>query len=236
MTQITVKRRFHGPADSGNGGYSAGLLATTLGDGAAVEVTLRMPPPLDVPMDVIPTSDGSADLSWQGHLIAQARRTTLDSCTVPEVSVAAAAAAESSYSGLIEHPFPGCFSCGPERSPEDALRLFPGPVSEGLVACTWTVQPWGVDPACLWAALDCPSGWATGLEGRPAVLGRLTAQVLALPASGEQCVVVGQGLGREGRKAFGASAVRGVDGRVLAHARAVWIEVDPTTIRPPTAD
>lgn len=233
MSRLTVARRFHGPDDSGNGGFTAGAFATAFSVGP-VEVTLRMPSPLDVAMDVVATDDDGAELRWNEHLIAQAQCSSLEPCAVPEVSVDAASAAESSYSGLIEHPFAGCFTCGPDRSTDDALRLFPGPVGEGLVACTWTVQPWAVDPVCLWAALDCPSGWSTGLEGRPAVLGRITAEVLELPRAGERCVVVGQSVGRDGRKAFAASAVRGADQRLLAHARAVWIEVDPTTVRPPS--
>ena len=39
---VRIDRRFRGPADSANGGYAAGLLASFL-DGPA-EVTLRLPP------------------------------------------------------------------------------------------------------------------------------------------------------------------------------------------------
>ena len=59
---IVVPGRFCGPPDTGNGGYTAGLLAARTGlagkdgidglggltgDGAAVRVTLRQPPPLE---------------------------------------------------------------------------------------------------------------------------------------------------------------------------------------------
>jgi hypothetical protein len=29
------------------------------------------------------------------------------------------------------HPFPTCFTCGPDRAPGDGLRIFPGPLSHG---------------------------------------------------------------------------------------------------------
>src|SRR5688500_18642922 len=48
---ITIGRRYRGPLHSGNGGYSAGLLAQFV-DGPA-EVTLRLPPPLERPLRVV---------------------------------------------------------------------------------------------------------------------------------------------------------------------------------------
>ncbi len=33
----------------------------------------------------------------------------------------------------------------------------------------------------MWAALDCPGGWAVPLEGRPYVLGALAVRVDSLP-------------------------------------------------------
>ena len=48
---IVIDRRFRGPDDSGNGGYSAGLFALEHG-GDVVEVTLRLPPPLETPLEL----------------------------------------------------------------------------------------------------------------------------------------------------------------------------------------
>ncbi len=64
------------------------------------------------------------------------------------------------------------------------------------------------------------------------VLGRMTARVDALPHVDDTCVVMGQLLGRDGRKAFTATTLYDGDGRVLARAKAVWIEVDPAAIAP----
>jgi hypothetical protein len=43
--QVVIDKRFRGPRDSGNGGYSCGALAGFL-EGQAAEVTLRLPPSL----------------------------------------------------------------------------------------------------------------------------------------------------------------------------------------------
>jgi hypothetical protein len=71
--------------------------------------------------------------------------------------------------------------------------------------------------------MDCPGGWAIGLEDRPYVLGRLAARVDALPAAGDGCVVMGALVAEDGRKAHVLSTVYGSDGAVLALARATWI-------------
>jgi hypothetical protein len=46
---VIIQSRYNGPPGSGNGGYCAGVWATNCGLTAdALEVTLRMPPPLEV--------------------------------------------------------------------------------------------------------------------------------------------------------------------------------------------
>ncbi|HET8969672.1 MAG TPA: hypothetical protein VFN19_01325, partial [Candidatus Nanopelagicales bacterium] len=101
----------------------------------------------------------------------------------------------------------------------------------GWVATTWVPDaslagPDGrVPPELVWAALDCPGGWTSDLGDRPMVLGRITAAVDALPEPGDRCIVVGQRLGVDGRKAFTASTAYDSDGRVLGHAESTWIAV-----------
>jgi hypothetical protein len=75
----------------------------------------------------------------------------------------------------------------------------------------------------MWAALDCPGGWAAPQDVRPYVLGQMTARIIALPAAGEACVAMGELLGEEGRRAFVRTAVYSPTGHVLAHARATWV-------------
>jgi hypothetical protein len=149
------------------------------------------------------------------------------------VSWADAQAAADGYEGGTDHPFPTCFSCGPARAPGDGLRLRPGrvPGGSGEYACPWTPAP-GVDLETVWAALDCPGGWASGIAGRPMVLGTMTARVHAMPMAGHPHVVVAWQRGSSGRKHLSGTALYAADGRLLAHAEATWIAVDPDTIRP----
>ena len=58
-TTLTIARRFNGPPDSGNGGYSCGAFAVATRQD--LRVRLRAPPPLDVPMAV---ERGTADDTW----------------------------------------------------------------------------------------------------------------------------------------------------------------------------
>jgi len=231
---LTIDRRFCGPPTSGNGGYVSGRLAAYLHTEQPVQVTLRRPPPLDAALEVTATADGVA-ARFDGELVAEATPTTLDVDPVEPVSFARAAQAALGYRGLDAHPFPTCFACGTARTPPDGLGLHPGAVEgrPGVTAAPWTPLPEQVDDdgavgrALVWSALDCPGGWTVDLAGRPAVLGRMTAVVDATPPAGERCVVMGALLGTDGRKAYTATTLFDGDGRVLARAHAVWLEIDP---------
>lgn len=219
----------------------------------AVEVTLRRPPPLDTELSVAEEAgDGEAGagerpararLEHDGEVVAEARCTDRPLAPVDRVDPDAAEAAMADYPGHRTHPFPECFACGPARGPGDGLRIFPGPVPgrRDTVASTWTphaslaesgdVVDTGLERvgvATTWAALDCVGGWSEDLEGRPCVLGRMTARVDALPVVGEVHVVVGHRLRVDGRKTFTASTLYDSDGRVVATAEHVWIAVDPS--------
>ncbi|MBA3619289.1 MAG: hypothetical protein H0W56_06820 [Acidothermales bacterium] len=233
---LTVPQRFSGPPRSANGGYLAGRLARHL-DGDAAVVTLRQPPPLEAPMRVESTGTG-ARLLFGGALVAEADPTTLpEDDLVEPVSFAQAEAAAAAYAGRFAHPFPSCFVCGVDRDAGDGMLLAPGPVPErpGTVAAAWVPDAslgmaGEVAPEFVWAALDCPGGWAVDLVGRPMVLGRMTAALDAVPYVGERCVVMGQARRAEGRKTFTATTLYDGDGRVLARAVAVWITVDPAML------
>jgi len=230
---LTIDRRFNGPPDSANGGYLSGRLAALLGGGRSgaepIAVTLRKPPPLAAPMTVVEDAPGLR-LEQAGVLIAEAAPADLTGAAVEAVAADQAAAAARHYGGLVEHPFPTCFVCGPARPARDGLGLQPGLLADraDTTAARW--QPdasladgGAVRPEFVWAALDCPGGWTVDLVGRPMVLGRMTAQVRAVPQVGEPCVVMGRLNGRDGRKAFTTTTGYGADGRVLGQADAVWI-------------
>ncbi len=230
---IVVERRFRGPQDSGNGGWVSGALAAHV-DGPA-EVTLRRPPPLEVPLEVAPSPDGDGVvLLADGEVVAEAAPHVGELDWPPFVSPERAAEASRHYGGHREHMFPGCFTCGTERAEGDGLRIFAGPVegADHQVAAIWTPSATlrGDDgelpDPIVWAALDCPSVWAWLGDGTVALLGRMTARIERRPVVGEPHVVVGQGTGSEGRKRFGAAAVYGPDGERCAVSGTTWITVE----------
>jgi hypothetical protein len=242
---LTVPSRYNGPPDSGNGGYVAGRVAAVLlaalgrapvGPGSPwVEITLRLPPPLDVELSsVLDHETAALTVSAAQAVVAEAR--VLDAppevaTPVQPVPLEQARAAHSRYGGLQAHPFPTCWVCGPQRPVGDGYHLRPGAVDADRTACVWTVDDSATEPdgtvaaAAVWAALDCPGAWTALVDGRPIVLGRMAAHVLDIPVAGEQCVVMGQRLASEGRKTFTLTSVYGQDGRGLGHAAATWIAV-----------
>jgi hypothetical protein len=213
---VIIPAPFNGPPGSGNGGWSAGAFVAASGIAGPAEVTLRQPPPLATPLTV---ADGEVR-DPAGRLIAQVRAADAVPEAVPPVTLDAARAASAAYPGIADHPFPGCYVCGPDRA--DGLRIFPGPLPDGRTAAPFTA-PAEVDLATVWAALDCPGGWTVLGPGRPYVLGRVAAVVDALPAPGDECVVTGVADGVEGRKARVRTALYDPDGRLLGRAAATWI-------------
>lgn len=223
MTSLVIDARHNGPPGSGNGGWTSGLVAGAVGavDGL-VEITLRKPPPLETALTVTATADGWAVHDPEQALIASVTRRPDDIPAVPPVSRTEALAASGRYPGHTDHPFPTCFVCGPQRP--DGLRIFPGRLPDGRTAATFLV-PTDVSPAVVWAALDCPGGWAVIDRDQAFVLGRYAVSVDALPEPDDECVVVGEPVRREGRKALVRSSLYAPDGNLLARAEATWIAV-----------
>jgi hypothetical protein len=217
---VIIASRFNGPPNTGNGGYSAGLFASALParPGRAVEVTLRRPPPVDVPF----TAEGGEVRDPAGELVAEVREIEPFTAIVPAVSSAEARRASAAYPGFTDHPFPTCYVCGPQRT--DGLGIFPGPTADGRTAAPF-LAPREVDPPTVWAALDCPGGWSIIAPGRPYVMGRMAAVVPAVPESGDECVVVGATIDVSGRKALVHSTLYGPSGSVLGYARATWLAI-----------
>lgn len=224
-SEIVIPSRFNGPPGSANGGYASGLLAAHV-EGEA-EVTLRLPPPLDTPLAVVREGE-RVELRDGERLVAEAEPASLDGLDVPApVSLPEADLASRSFAGFVHHAYATCYVCGPDRS--DGLSLYPGPVAgrDGLVATPWIPRE-DATPELVWAALDCPSGWAVDDFQREGILlGRLAVRILELPSAGEPHVVLGWPRGVEGRKRFAGSALFTAAGELLASARSTWIELRP---------
>jgi hypothetical protein len=229
-SSIVIQRRFCGPPDSGNGGYSCGVLAR--GAEGPIEVTLRKPPPLERAL-AVSRADGGKTLLFHGTtLIAEAVEAALDLEVPAPVSLQAAEVASVDFPWKTSHAFPMCFTCGPAN--EGGLKIFSGPVpGRNVFAGPWvpssTLPTDGglIAPEIVWAALDCPGGvgaWMTKpIVEAIGLLGRMTADIARRPAPGEACVALGWRLGVEGRKVFAGSALYSADGELLGRSRQTWI-------------
>lgn len=216
--ELVIDRKFRGPTTSANGGYTCGLLSSFFPE--PVEATLRLPPPLERPLEVV-TND-RVELRDGEALVAHAEPAELE-LDVPDPVSFEEAAAAALPEGDRDSVFPECFVCGWAR--DDGLQIYAGSVDgQDLVAATWMPRNDVIAPEFVWAALDCPGAYAVqfGERGNP-VLGRLAARVEHLPHPGERCVVMAWPLGEEGRKLYAGSALFGEDGRILGSARATWI-------------
>jgi hypothetical protein len=240
MTQeIWIDRRFHGPPDSGNGGYTCGVVAAEV-DGPA-EVTLRLPPPLETPLRIEPTGDGGVRAFDGDALVAEGARRGEDlGIDVPDpvaIADAEAAGADAWFAHHSEeHPFPTCFVCGPRREHGDGLHILVGPLDgRHESADAWTPAPeladgdGAVRPEFVWAALDCSGGIGSFGEdlagGNPYVLGRLAVSIRGPVHAGEPHAVLGWRVGRDGRKLAAGSAIYAADGELVGLGRATWIQL-----------
>jgi hypothetical protein len=230
VTRITIPRRFNGPLESGQGGYTASLAAGFLV--GAVEVSLRRPVPLDTPLEVAREGEWSVRVLDGDALIAEGRAAPEFELEVPApVSRDEARHARDDYRGLAHGLFSPCFVCG--RARDDAFGVFSGPVDgRELVASPWTPPDWTADseghvlPEFIWAALDCPTCFALYPSGElpMSILGRLTARIDAPVAVGEEHLAIAWPLEAEGRKRHAGAAVLSSAGETLAVAQALLIE------------
>jgi hypothetical protein len=232
-----IARRFNGPPDSGQGGYSCGLVAERIGGTASV--SLRRPPPLERPLEVRRSDDGSVALLDGEDVVADGAPAELE-LDVPEpVAMEEAQRAAGNSPWIDRHPFPSCFGCGPDRSQDEAIAVIMGEVEgRDVHASVWTPHPdfaghgGAVTPLFMWAALDCPTSSRACLDAAaPCVLGRLTARVLAPARAGEPHSVTSWLIGRDGRKRYGGAAIHTADGECCGYSEGLWIELrDPSVV------
>jgi hypothetical protein len=234
--KILVASRFCGPPTSGNGGYSSGLVAQLVPSPA--ECTLRKPIPIERELRAETRVDGGAVL-LDGEEVVIDAAALIGDFEVPRsfpLEYASKIDSREMSPAFHNHPFPTCFTCGPERNEGDGLRIFPSPIrsstSEFWVSL-WTPSAEFADasnsvrPEIVWAALDCPTGFAAGFpyEGT-LVTGRLGVAIDKPVIAGEQHVIVSRKSGAEGRKHHAVAALYGPSGELRARARATWIKLN----------
>lgn len=225
---LTVEARFCGPPGCGNGGYVCGLIGAALD--RTVTVRLNRLVPLDVPLQLVSSGDDEWRLLHEGQGIARVRADTLQLEVPAPPGYVQALDATLHYRGFDNHPYPGCFVCGPARGRGDGLRIFAARLPGSSIACAaWMPdaslagKDGKVAPEFIAAALDCPGYFALDAGPGGWLLGEYTAHVDRCVHVDEPCVVIGWPLGSEGRKHVVGTALFDEDGELAAMARGVWI-------------
>jgi hypothetical protein len=231
---IRIARRFCGPPDSGNGGYSSGMLASLLA--TTCECTLRKPIPLERDLQTESSAE-VARLIDAGEVIIEAVPAKIGIAEQDPISLKEAEQAAGQSPAFRNHPFPTCFTCGPERKAGDGLRIFPGRIATDAQAAALFAAPWTPDPSLtsggaivrpefVWAAMDCPTGFAAGFPWLGTlVTGRLAVEQLLPVYPLRTYVVMSWSMGSEGRKYYAGAGLYGPDGELCAKARATWIKI-----------
>lgn len=238
---VTIPSRYNGPPTSGHGGYTAAMAAQPLQ--GAVAVDLRRPIPLERPLRRTLLEDGSTELRDGDVLIAEARETTLTFDIPPAPGWEESTQASARYAGFRFHPFDTCFGCGPRRAEGDGLRIFSGPRAQGDgLAAPWVphrslaAQDGRVPPAMIWAAMDCPAGWATEPfvrehfpDGAHGITAQFAARIDGPVHAGRRYTTLGWLLRTEGRKLHTATALYDEDGTPVAVGSALMVVLLPRT-------
>ena len=236
MTTLSFGRRFRGFESGALGGYAAGAVVAGRIDGPA-EVNLRSLPPMGRELQVSAQGDDG------GLALLDGETRVLEAKPAPfELQVPAppglAEAKEAGHRLMhdeLGHPYPSCFTCGPDREPGDGLRLFMGRASADadLLVAAWTPDPSlaesgdAIPTEMVWAALDCPSIWAVGEfpEGGFNVLARQRVEALEPVPVGEPAIVTAWPIEHDGRKHLSGVAIHDADGRLLARGESLLVEV-----------
>lgn len=238
---FVISSQFNGPATSGNGGYVGGRLAAELqarqGKAQAVQVTLRAPLTLDKPLQLRDRPDGGVDLYDDEQLLAEAIATSLapEVPTPPTLDEARTASAIGRMRMTTKsgNAYLHCFGCGLAKGAHEGLRITPTPAGEAdQVAAEWIPHEAFADenglipPGVVWAAMDCPAGFAWGFktgEGNASLLtGRITLALAGDVRAGGTYIVTGWPLQREGRKLHAGTALHDANGRLVAWSRQLW--------------
>lgn len=231
---IRVASWFQGPTGSGQGGWTAQRLASTIAE--PVTVAIKRPIPLEVDMATVHVEGAwqLLDPSEPEQPVLIAKRWNPDFGTTDPVSLADAADARTRFPSHGDHPVPVCFSCGKQP---DSMQVHSGPLADGRWATDWTVPDWAVsndgavDEGALWAAVDCAQAWYVSNAGgrRQSVTVQLAVELVApLEAGSTYSLVAWNGTypsDWDGRKRGAGGAVFAGDGTCIARSSSFWIAV-----------
>lgn len=230
---VIIKPQFCGPSSSGNGGYTSGLVAQEFG--AVAQVTLQKPPPLERELAFVRNSVLEL-IDAELGVIAFAKPGQLGN------EIAGFVEPERITAALLhfphdDHPFPRCFTCGTDRHLGDGLQIYSPFLGDGVAAGIWRPHEsffiqGEVPTPIMWAAMDCPGYWAAGPGAQPAVLGRMTGEVLRNVKPNADYISVGQLVAKDGRKISSLTAIFDLAGELIARSEQTWIEIDRLAFEP----
>ncbi len=238
---MRIDSRFCGPPNSGNGGYTAGRVASLIRGPAEVD-SASSASARDRTGSRGP-GRGAVLRGSDGNVIAEGVPHELELDVPVAVSWEQAQHATSHYIGFRDHPLSRLLRVrsSPRCGARTRSRSFPGAMrdSAGRSVVAAPFRPPAeladeaglLEPEFVWAALDCPSwfGHAAFAANVPKILlGRLAVRITRRPRAGvdgERCVVMGWGLGQQGRRITCGSALYDEQGECLARGKAVWIEL-----------
>jgi acyl-coenzyme A thioesterase PaaI-like protein len=231
---VVVSRRWRGYPWWGHGGYVAGLVGAKMH--GCVNVRFRQPTPLERTLELRVDERGRSVLRDGDRVLVHAKQSRplhIEPPDIPSYAEAEAASAEF----LVRRPDPvydGCAVCGQGRRAGDGLRLAVGSIRPGLSAAPW-VPPDFVDdgsgcvqPAIVFAVLDCPGAYALWTSHRPApgetlVTAALQVERRAPVRIGEKYVVAGWTIATAKTLRYCGTALTSQSGEVLAAATATWM-------------
>lgn len=228
MTPITINKRFSGPPNSGNGGYTAGIIAANLP--FSPEVTLRVPPPLDHPMKLL-VETTKASLLDGDTVVAEAKVADFQLNIPPSISFEQASNAPIASNAYESTPFQSCFVCGANRAEGDGLKIRSRTIGNKKVAAPWIPfvnlgdEQGIVQEEYIWAALDCPGAWAIQEGDQFYLLGRMVTKIVNSVIVGNRYVIMGWVIAAEGRKTWTGTAIYDERGKICAYAKGTWISV-----------
>ncbi|MCM6772220.1 hotdog fold thioesterase [Nocardia sp. CDC159] len=225
----------HCPPDDDALRLDAGNRIASIGsESLGLRVDFRRAIPVETPITLAETGTGWALLDAEAVLLAEVGRDVGPDVVVPEPPSWARAREASAKSAAVERAIPDCYGCGTACRPGRGLRLYPwGLRGRNMVVAAWVPDrelagPDGLlPPPTVWAALDCPGGWAAiVLSGmRP---GGVTAAMRVTRhrpmRAGEKYLVHAWPIATEGRKYTVGVAISTPEGLRCATAEALWIE------------
>ncbi|MBA2506527.1 MAG: hypothetical protein H0V29_11390 [Thermoleophilaceae bacterium] len=226
--RLTVAEEHAGDAAHAVTGFVAGRMAMVVG--GDVEVSFRASPRTGRQL-TIEDSGEVVELLDHGELIGEARAAHL-AMPVPNPVTAQQAQAAAQAFLASAMPTPDCFVCGQRREPGRGLRIYPAPVPGRLLhAAPWIPHAAFADDRhvvrtdYLWAAFDCPSGYAAFLGDPPrGRIADIAVRNLAPVEAEVPHVVTAWPLESGGGRRTSGAAVFLEDGELRAFARVVWLE------------